>query len=243
MGCFDKGSAGAGSTNKVDPRNPEDKPYEWFLSPEGLEVFDETMQIQNFNNDEVYEEEQKKHDVKYFSVYIHVYHKEHKSPRLYFEALVSALAKLEGASDALEYVWPIECVAGALGLQARPCYFDDNGDPIPVEPKPEGRIINDIQHNSVLQYAKQFNVYSFAREDLDWKEMAHLWHDALFFVLRETSVHGMDYDVLGNNPWILDPSTYLTQMGTLRSEKGFYSTGVEKSTNPEYCKEQLERLD
>lgn len=242
MGCFDsKNNSSSASSNK-NPRNPEDKPYEWFMSEVGLSVFEETMTVKNFTNDEIYEQEQKDKGVEYFSVYCSVYRKEHKSPRLYFEALVSAVAKLPGASDALLYVWPIESAACVLGLQAKPFYSDDNGDPVMVEPKPDGRQINDINVNPVLKFIRDFHIFSFENKEFVWKEMALLWSDVLWFILRETTEHGVDWDVIGNNPWIFEKDTYLTQAGTLRSRKGLLTTGLEKSTNPGYFKDHLADL-
>ena len=239
MGCISKADGGT-TTKTVDPRNPEEKPYEWFISDVGQEVYKEYMVIQNFQNDDLYEKEQKEKDIEYFSVYIHVYRKEHKSPRIFFESLATALGKVAGCSDALEYVRPIEETAVILKLMAKPCYFDDNGDPIPVDPAPDGAKLCNADINPVLKFVRDFHVFNFGG-DLDWKAMGTLWHDALFFVVSELLLKN-DWQVLDKNPWLFDKSSYLTDMGTLRTEKGFLTTGVEKSTNPDYFKKEIANL-
>lgn len=237
---FNKDDKSENAVQKPVVLSPKDKPYEWFRSEEGLKCYDEYMIAKNFSADETYIKEFEEKGSKYYDIFIEVCHKEHKSPKIFFESLVTAVGKVPGCSDSLLYTAPIKLLADLLTVQARPFYFNDDGDPIPVDPKPDGKLIVSIESNPVLKFAFEFGAYKFENDDLDWQTMIQLWKTALLFVSSEVVIHG-NYDVLKENSWLLEKETYVTALGTLRTEKGFLKTGVEKSTRPEFFTTKLEK--
>ena len=239
MGCFDSKNSGSGTQPISKARDPEEKPYEWFLSDVGHEVYKEFMVQENFDKDKEYEKEQKEKDCEYFSVYVHVYRKGHKSPRIFFESLVTALGKTPGCSDALEYTFPIDTTASKLGLLAEPYLKDDNGDLMerPQHFTPEQLV--DYNVNPLLKFVHDFNAYGF--EDGDWKAKIGLWNEAAWFILYQIIEDKLD--VLEKNPWLFEKETYLNATGGMRTKKGFFNTGIEKSNNPDYFKEHLAELE
>lgn len=239
MACVSK-AENAGSEKK-SPLDPEEKPYSWFLSQDGQKAYQQTMTIQNFKLDEVYEKEQKEKDIEYFEVLVHVYHKGFQSPRIYLRSLVSALGEVQGCSDALQYTFPIDATAGVLGIIAKPFYSDDNGDPVACDPTLNSRDMCDADKNPILKFVRDFHVYNFANDDMEWKEMVGLWHEALFFVLDQVIDEKMD--VLEKNPWLFEKDSYFNTVGGLRTVKSFLANAADVSSDPEYFKKELAKVD
>ena len=240
MGCFGNNNNAAGGGGK---KNGAFEKYEWFLSEEGLRAFAEYTDGKNYiKEDDIEDREEAAIDAwEYgFESYINSKHPGFKSPRVYFEKLAEALGKEPGCHDALLYVWHIEVVGGLLRLQARPYYTDDNGEPLPTN-APGGDYINDVNKNPILKFVRDFRMYNFGDESLDWKTKCQLWHEAVWFVYHEVTRDRPQ--VLEANPWLFEKDSYFTSLGTLKTKKGFLTVGLEKSNNPDYFKKELANLD
>ena len=243
MGCFDSNtSTKSGGAKVSNERSYEDKKYEWFLSSVGLEVYDEYIQQKNFDNDKIYKKEAEEKNVEYYSVYVNVYRKGFKSPNLFLRQLVSSLGEVEGCSPALKYVGPIDILTGALEAMLEPYFTDDNGDLIPRNIPLTKEQVVDYNKNPLLKFAKEFKVIDFEDDGLDFKAACDLWFEAVWFIWSEIVVESR-VDVLENNPWLFEKDTYLNAAGGLRKEKGFFTTGKEKSTNPKYFEDELAKAN
>lgn len=235
MGCLDKSNSSDKNNNSVI----DDKDYEWFLSQHGRALYEQTMVPRNFiQDDEYYEEYENQDELEYYSSYVYIHHRGFKSPRLYFDQLVSAMGDLPGASDCLQYVGPIERVSNMTRINAENYYYDDDGNPVADNEAYGYEDIVDKENNPILRFAFEFNALSFKDESIPFEKKYALLRAALLFVAIE--FNRKQQNILEFNPWLFEKSTYLS-LGMPMNVKGFWKIGMEKSTNREYCKEQYEK--
>ena len=237
MGCLERPN----SSDKDNNNTVDDKNYEWFLSEHGRALYEKTMVPKNFIQDEEYYEEYENQDeVKYYSSYIYANYQGFKSPRLFLEQLVSAIGDLEGASDCLQYVGPIELVANVTRILAKNYHLDEDDNPV-ADKDPYGyEDIVDKDVNPILRFAFEFDAFSFKDESIPFEKKFDLFNEAVFFVAYEYLKK--QQNILEFNQWLFDKSTYIS-LGIPMNIKGFWKIGMERSTNKEYCREQYEKAE
>lgn len=241
MGFFNRTPKGYGTNNTSN--SLEDKPYHWFQSEIGIQTYNEYMVAANFYADEKYrkEFEEGDHDGISYAIFVSIWHKEHKSPFVYLRSLIIAAKKTPNyKNDALAYIGPVDLLTNCLVNLAEPYFFDDNGDPVSKETLPSPEKLMSVDDNPLLKFALTFEAFSF-ESAADWSLAYSLWSAALLFINHEVYVKN-DWQVLEKNPWLFEKETYVNALGIMRTEKGFLTTGADKSNDKEYFEGQLSRL-
>lgn len=215
--------------------NPEGKSLEWFASEDGLKAFNEYMTPQNYLLEETIRKEKEEKYRQYdFEVVVNVFHKQAKIPYIFFKNLIKNIDV-----QPLKYVGPINMLINVLSVQAKPFYFDDDGEPQPRERLLREDEIISIDKNPVLNYVSNFNCFEL-KDDVQgsWNDKWNMWSEMLIWI----GVYA-DKEFIANNSWIFSNDTYFNNMGTVRKIKGFYKKCIELADNKEYFEQKLNKCE
>ena len=217
--------------------NPDGKNLEWFCSEDGLKAFGEYITVQNYILEETIKKEKEEKYREYsLDVVVSVFYKDAKIPYYYFKKLISNIK-----AQALDYVGPINLLVRVLSTQAKPFYFDEDGEPQIKNSDLTPEEIVSVEKNPVLNFVSNFNCFEL-KDDTQgsWDDKWQLWSDILIWL----GVYGdLDKDIISNNPWIFSSDVYFNNLGTVRKPKAFYKKCLELASNKEFFEHKLSELE
>ena len=209
--------------------NPDEKSFEWFGSEDGLKTYGDYITVQNYLLEEKakkkHEEEYSKYD---YEVFVSVFYKEAKLPSVYFRNLVNSIDV-----QALKFVGPTNFLTNVLGIQAKPFYIDDDGEPQPSVREITPAELVSIEENPVLKFVKKFDCFELSDDDQgSWGDKYDLWMSIVIWL----ALYDGDKNIISDHPWIFSKELYFNELGTVRKSKSFYKKCMELTTNEKYKK-------
>ena len=233
-------SQSSNTTTSIEFIKPEDKPYEWFSTAEGIAVLKLYTSPKAYLLEERLKKEIKERDFDgrdvSFDVFVAVYHKDAKIPSAYFSAFVKELK-----AQPLEYVGPTNLVTSLLCDQGKTFELDDDGEPVEKKSALSPEELVTVEKNPLLKFVETFDCFKLEDDDEgSWDDKYKLYSEVLIFL--GFASFG-DKEVLNENQWLFDKAIYFNSLGVVKKEKGFIKTCIEKCTYPDFFKKRLDEIE
>lgn len=228
--------------------NPRDKSFDRFSSKDGLESFKLYTEPKKYLQQQRLQNEYENTDFSKLGIqkpvtfleFINLFYKDAVLPIVYFDSLLLQF-RFNYNIDSLNYLWPHLISLDLFCELAKTFYLDEDGEPIFSELSLTPNEITSPKTNPILKFLLKFNCFLFRDDEVgDAGDKVTVFIEALGFVGIYSK---FDKNILEKNNWLLQKSTYMNVLGTLKTNKGFIKAGIDKSSNPDYFITRLSQLN